>query len=82
MWQAVCLMWRGVGGWFLRLRVILFIYLFFWSNRKFCFGVKNEASQRLTVLSREHIGHSEYPLPPTRDDSVHGQQQMINTEIG
>ena len=30
---------------------------------KFGLGVKNEAGQRLTVLPREHTGHSKYPFP-------------------
>ena len=30
-------------------------------------GVQNEAGQRLTVLPREHTGHSKYPLPTTQE---------------
>ena len=30
---------------------------------KFGLGVQNEAGQRLTVLPREHSGHSKHPLP-------------------
>ena len=26
-------------------------------------------------------GHSKHPLPTTRDDSTHGHQKMVNTEI-
>jgi len=33
---------------------------------KFGLGVQNEVGQRLTVLPREHTGHSKHPLPPTR----------------
>ena len=34
------------------------------------------------VLSREHAGHSKYPQSNnTREDSTHGHQQMVNTEI-
>ena len=32
------------------------------------------------VLWREITGHSEHPLP-TRDDSTHGNHQMVNIEI-
>ena len=32
---------------------------------KFALGVQNEAGQRLTVLSREWMGHSKHPLPTT-----------------
>ena len=34
-------------------------------------GVQNEAGQKLTVLPREHTGHSKHPRP-TREDSTHG----------
>ena len=30
---------------------------------KFGLGIRNEAGQRLRVLSREHTGHSKHPLP-------------------
>ena len=32
---------------------------------KFGLGIQNEAGQRLTVLSREYIGHSKHTLPTT-----------------
>ena len=48
---------------------------------KFGHGVQNEAGQRQTVLQSEHTGHSKHPLPTTRDDSTHGQHQMVNTKI-
>ena len=32
-------------------------------------------------MSRERTGHSKHPLPTTRNDSTHGQPQMVNTEI-
>ena len=32
---------------------------------KFGLGVQNEAGQSLTVLSREHTGHSKHPFPTT-----------------
>ena len=49
---------------------------------KFSLGEQNKAGQRLTVLPREHIGHSKHSLPTaTREDSTHGHHQMVNTEI-
>ena len=44
-------------------------------------GVQNEAGQRLTVLPREHTGHSKHPLPATQETTTHGHHQMVNTEI-
>ena len=38
---------------------------------KFNLGVQNEAGQRLTVLSREHTGHSKHPLPTTQEKTLH-----------
>ena len=38
---------------------------------KFGLGVQNEAGQRLTVLSREHTGHSKHPFPTTREMTLH-----------
>ena len=38
---------------------------------KFGLGVQNEAGQRLTVLPRERIGHSKYPLPTTEEKTLH-----------
>ena len=34
-------------------------------------GVGNEAEQRLTVLPREHTGHSKHPLPTTQGKTLH-----------
>ena len=49
---------------------------------KFGLGVQNEAGQKLTVLRREHTGHSsKYPLPTAWDDSTHRHHQFVNTEI-
>ena len=49
---------------------------------KFGLGVQSEAGQRLTVLSREHTGHSIHPSSnKTRDNSTDGHHQMVNTEI-
>ncbi|XP_061260741.1 uncharacterized protein LOC133240253 [Bos javanicus] len=38
---------------------------------KFGLGIQNEAGQRLTVLSREHTGHSKHPLPTTQEMTLH-----------
>ena len=40
-------------------------------TRKFGLGIQNEAGQRLTVLPREHIGHSKYPLPTAQEKTLH-----------
>ena len=37
----------------------------------FNLGVKNERGQRLTVLSREHTGHSKHLLPTTQEKTLH-----------
>ena len=34
-------------------------------------GVQNEAGQRLTVLAREHTGHSKHPLTTTQEKTLH-----------
>ena len=38
---------------------------------KFGFGVQNKEGQRLTVLPREHAGHSKHPLPTTQEKTLH-----------
>ena len=38
---------------------------------KFCLGVQNEAGQRLTVLPKDHTGHSKHPLPTTEETILH-----------
>ena len=38
---------------------------------KFGPGVQNEAGQKLTVLPREHTGHSKHPLPTTQEKTLH-----------
>ena len=38
---------------------------------KFGHGVRNEASKRLRVLSRECTGHSKHPLPTTQEKTLH-----------
>ena len=48
---------------------------------KFGLGVQNEARQRLTVLPREHTGHSKHPLPTTEEMTTHGHHQTDNIEI-
>ena len=48
---------------------------------KFGLGVQNEAGQRLTVLPKEHTGHSQHPLPTTQEKTTHRHHQMVNTEI-
>ena len=49
---------------------------------KFGSVVQDEARQRLTVLPREHTGHSKHHLPTTkRDDSTLGHHKMVNTKI-
>ena len=38
---------------------------------KFGLSVQNEAKQRLTVLPREHTGHSKHLLPTTQEMTLH-----------
>ena len=38
---------------------------------KFGLRVQIEAGQRLTVLLREHTGHSKHPLPTTQEKTLH-----------
>ena len=38
---------------------------------KFGLGVQNEAVQRLTVLPREHTGHSKHPLLTIQEKALH-----------
>ena len=38
---------------------------------KFGLGVQNEAGQRITVLPREHTGHSKYLLPTIQEMTLH-----------
>ena len=47
---------------------------------RFGLGVQNEAGQRLTVLPREHTGHSKHLLPTTPETTPHGYHQMVNTK--
>ena len=45
--------------------------------------VQKKTGQRLTVLLREHIGHSKHPLPTAQEMTTHGHHQIniINTKI-
>ena len=38
---------------------------------KFGLGIQNEAGQKLTVLPREHTGHSKRLLPTTQENILH-----------
>ena len=38
---------------------------------KFGLGVQNEAGQRLTVLSREHVSQSKHPSPTTQEMTLY-----------
>ena len=49
-------------------------------TNKFGLGMQNRAKAN-RVLPRECTGHSKHPLPTTRNDSTHGQPQMVNTKI-
>ena len=40
-------------------------------------AAQNKAGQRLTVLPREHTGHSKHPLPTTQEMTLH----MANSDI-
>ena len=40
-------------------------------TNKFGLEVQNEAGQRLTVLSREHTGHSKHPFPTTQEMTLY-----------
>ena len=44
-------------------------------------AAQNKAGQRLTVLPREHTGHSKPPSNNTRDNSMYEHHQMVNTKI-
>ena len=41
------------------------------NGEEFYAMVQNEAGQRLTVLSREHTGHSKHSLPTTQEMTLH-----------
>ena len=38
---------------------------------KFGLGIWNEAGQRLSILPREHTGHSKHPLPTTQEKTLY-----------
>ena len=48
---------------------------------KFGLGVQNKACQRITVLPREHVGHSKHPFPTTQEKTIGIHRQMVNTEM-
>ena len=49
---------------------------------KFGLGVQNEAGKRITEFCQENTQVIQIPSSNnTRDDSTHGHQQMVNTEI-
>ena len=53
-----------------------------WSNRQVWLGVQNEAEQRLTEICQENalvIANTLYQN--TRDNSMYGHHQMVNTKI-
>ena len=53
-----------------------------WINRQIWLqGTKSSRAKANRVLPRERTGRSIHPLPTTREDSTHGQHQMVNTEI-
>ena len=37
----------------------------------FGLGLQNDTGQRLTVLPKEHTGHSKYPLPTTQETTLY-----------
>ena len=42
-----------------------------WLLKQLSIHTQNEAKQRLTILSREHTGHSKHPLPTTKEATLH-----------
>ena len=49
---------------------------------KFGLGIRNEAEQRLIEFSQENALVYQTPSSKnTREDSIHGHHQMVNTEI-
>ena len=53
-----------------------------WRNRKVCFGLQNEAGQRLTEFCQENALLIEDTLPNSiRDNSTHGHHHVVNTKI-
>ena len=49
---------------------------------KFCLGVQNEAGQRLIEFCKENtLVIANTLFQHTREDSIHGHHQMVNTEI-
>ena len=54
-----------------------------WSNRQLWpWSINWSRAKTDRVMPREHTGHSKHPLlTHTRDDSIHGHHQVVNTEI-
>ena len=52
-----------------------------WINGKFGLGIWNEAGQRLIVAKRTHWSQQTPSSKNTREDSIRGHHQMVNTEI-
>ena len=49
---------------------------------KFGIGIRNEAGQRLIEFCQENaLVITNTPSNNTREDSIHGHHQMVNTEI-
>ena len=49
---------------------------------KFGLGIRNEAGQRLIEFCQENgLVITNTPFQQTREDSIHGHHQMVNTEI-
>ena len=49
---------------------------------KFCLGIRNEAGQRLIEFCQENALVITKPSSNnTREDSIHGHHQMVNTKI-
>ena len=51
-----------------------------WTNRQIWPRSKKQSTSKANrVLPRECTGHNKHPVP-TREDSTHGQNQMVNTK--
>ena len=48
---------------------------------KFGLGIRNEAGQRLRFCKKMHWSQQTPSSNNTREDSIHGHHQMVNTEI-
>ena len=53
-----------------------------WSNRQIWpWSTEWNRAKANRGFPRECTGHSKHPLPTTRDDSIHGRHEMVNTKI-